>query len=57
MPPRYASRASDALLWIGTRSSLAALLEAREQARARGVYSAPELARGGYDFLRTTARP
>lgn len=51
VPPRYASRASDALLWIGTRSSLAALLEAREQARARGVYSAPELARGGYDFL------
>ncbi len=51
VPPRYASRASDALLWIGTRSSLAALLEARQQARARGVYSAPELSRGGYDFL------
>ncbi len=51
VPPRYASRASDALLWIGTRSSLAALLEAREQARARGVYAAPELGRGGYDFL------
>ncbi len=49
--PRYASRASDALLWIGTRSSLAALLEARQQARARGVYAAPELGRGGYDFL------
>ena len=49
--PRYASRASDALLWIGTRSSLAALLEARKQARARGVYAAPELSRGGYDFL------
>jgi len=51
VPPRYASRASDALLWIGTRSSLAALLDAREQARARGVYAAPELSRGGYDFL------
>ncbi len=51
VPPRYASRASDALLWIGTRSSLAALLDARKQARARGVYSAPELSRGGYDFL------
>jgi hypothetical protein len=51
IPPRYASRASDALLWIGTRSSLAALLDARRQARARGVYAAPELNRGGYDFL------
>jgi hypothetical protein len=51
VPPRYASRASDALLWIGTRSSLAALLDAREKARARGVYAAPELSRGGYDFL------
>jgi hypothetical protein len=51
IPPRYASRASDALLWIGTRSSLAALLDARRQARARGVYAAPELSRGGYDFL------
>jgi hypothetical protein len=51
VPPRYASRASDALLWIGTRSSLVALLAAREQARARGVYAAPELGRGGYDFL------
>jgi hypothetical protein len=51
VPPRYASRASDALLWIGTGSSLAALLAARDQARARGVYAAPELGRGGYDFL------
>jgi hypothetical protein len=51
IPPRYASRASDALLWIGTRASLAALLDARRQARARGVYAAPELSRGGYDFL------
>ncbi len=51
VPPRYASRASDALLWIGTRSSVAALLQARARARARGVYAAPELSRGGYDFL------
>jgi len=51
IPPRYASRASDALLWIGTRSSLAALLDARRQARVRGVYATPELSRGGYDFL------
>lgn len=51
IPLRYASRASDALLWIGTRSSLAALLEARATARDRGVYAAPELSSGGYDFL------
>jgi hypothetical protein len=51
VPPRYGSRASDALLWIGTRSSLAALLQARDKARARGVYAGPELSRGGYDFL------
>ncbi|MGH7580244.1 MAG: hypothetical protein ACREM9_08735 [Gemmatimonadales bacterium] len=51
VPPRFGARASDALLWIGTRSSLAALLAAREQARARGVYADPSLDRGGYDFL------
>jgi hypothetical protein len=51
VPPRYAARASDALLWIGTRGSLAALLEARGRARQRGVYADPGLARGGYDFL------
>jgi hypothetical protein len=51
VPPRYATRASDALLWIGTRASLAALLEARARARERRVYADPELARGGYDFL------
>jgi hypothetical protein len=51
VPPRYGSRASDALLWIGTREGLAALLRAREQARARGVYADPALGRGGYDFL------
>jgi hypothetical protein len=51
IPPRMGIRASDALLWIGTRGSLQALLEAREEARARGVYADPALARGGYDFL------
>ena len=51
VPARYGSRASDALLWIGTRSSLRALLEARARARERGVYADPSLARGGYDFL------
>jgi hypothetical protein len=51
VPPRYGSRASDALLWIGTRSSLQALLEARERARAAKTYADPSLSRGGYDFL------
>jgi hypothetical protein len=51
VPPRFGSRASDALLWIGTRQSLEALLEARRIARARGSYADPALARGGYDFL------
>jgi hypothetical protein len=51
IPPRMAIRASDALLWIGTAGSLQALLDARERARASGVYADPSLQRGGYDFL------
>jgi hypothetical protein len=51
VPKRYAIRASDGLLWIGTREALTALLEARAQARSRGIYSDSALARGGYDFL------
>jgi hypothetical protein len=51
VPPRNGIRASDALLWIGTRESLQALLDAREKARVRGVYADPSLQRGGYDFL------
>jgi hypothetical protein len=51
IPKRYAMRASDGLLWIGTRSSLKALLSARAEARRRGVYADSSLARGGYDFL------
>ena len=51
VPPRYGSRASDALLWIGTRASLQALLDARERARKAGSYADPSLSRGGYDFL------
>jgi hypothetical protein len=51
IPKRYGIRASDGLLWIGTRESLGALLEAREKARGRGVYADSSLARGGYDFL------
>jgi hypothetical protein len=51
IPKRYAIRASDGLLWIGTRESLQALLEARAEARQRRVYADSSLARGGYDFL------
>ena len=51
VPTRYGSRASDALLWIGTRRSLAALLEARGRARTLGTYADPRLGRDGYDFL------
>ncbi len=51
IPKRYAIRASDGLLWIGTRESLQALLEARLEAAKRGIYADSSLARGGYDFL------
>ncbi|HZI75466.1 MAG TPA: hypothetical protein VFD73_15880, partial [Gemmatimonadales bacterium] len=51
VPKRYAVRASDGLLWIGTRESLQALLDARERARKLSVYADSSLARGGYDFL------
>jgi hypothetical protein len=51
VPPRYGARASDALLWIGTRASLQALLDARTRAKALGSYADPALSRGGYDFL------
>jgi hypothetical protein len=51
IPKRYAVRASDGLLWIGTRASLEALLEARSEARKRGTYADSSLSRGGYDFL------
>ena len=51
VPKRYAIRASDGLLWIGTAVSLKALLRARAEARRRGSYADSSLARGGYDFL------
>ena len=51
IPKRYAIRASDGLLWIGTAESFKALLDARREARRRGVYADSSLARGGYDFL------
>ena len=51
IPPRAATRASDALMWIGTRQSLQALLDARDVAKSRAVYAAPALSRDGYTFL------
>jgi hypothetical protein len=51
IPKRYAIRASDGLLWIGTRESLTALSDARERARTARTYADSSLARGGYDFL------
>jgi hypothetical protein len=48
---RYAIRASDGLLWIGTRESLQALLDARAAARARGIYDDPSLRHANLDFL------
>lgn len=51
LPKRYAIRASDGLLWIGTRESLRALLDARAAARARGVYADSALGHAGLDFL------
>ena len=51
VPKRYAIRASDGLLWIGTKESLAALQDARSRARTAGTYADSSLARGGYDFL------
>ncbi len=51
VPPGYGARASDALLWIGTRGSIQALLKARDRARSCGSYADPSLERGGYDFL------
>jgi hypothetical protein len=51
VPKRYAIRASDGLMWIGTREAMAALRDARAAARERGVYADSSLWRGGYDFL------
>ena len=51
LPQRYAIRASDGLLWIGTRESMQALLDARAAARARGVYADSALRHADLDFL------
>lgn len=51
LPLRMGTRASDGLLWIGTRRSLLALLDARAAARARGTYADPKLNHADLDFL------
>ena len=51
LPRRLGLRASDGLLWIGTRASLQALLTARAAARARGTYDDPRLGHADLDFL------
>ena len=51
IPKRYGMRASDGLLWIGTRESMQALLDARARARASGVYDDPDLRHAELDFL------
>ncbi len=51
LPRRIGARASDGLVWIGTRRSLEALLAARAAARARGTYADPRLNHADLDFL------
>lgn len=51
IPKRYAIRASDGLLWVGTKKAMEALLKARSDARTAKTYADSSLARGGYDFL------
>jgi hypothetical protein len=51
LPPRLGRRASDGLIWIGTRRSVQALLDARAAARARGIYADASLRHADLDFL------
>ena len=51
VPKRYAIRASDGLMWVGTRQAMQALLDARSRARELRTYADSSLMRGGYDFL------
>lgn len=51
LPVRIGVRASDGLLWIGTRASAESLLAARARARSRGVYADPRLGHADLDFL------
>lgn len=51
LPPKIGARASDGLVWIGTRRSLHVLLDARARARTRGTYADPRLGHADLDFL------
>ena len=51
LPKRIGIRASDGLIWIGTRRAVAALLAARDSARIRGTYADPSLGHADLDFL------
>jgi hypothetical protein len=51
LPLKIGTRASDGLVWIGTRRSLQALLDARARARERGTYADPRLGHADLDFL------
>ncbi|MEO8138318.1 MAG: hypothetical protein ABI742_01670 [Gemmatimonadota bacterium] len=51
LPLRIGTRASDGLLWIGTRPSLQTLIDARAAARRRGTYADPKLGHADLDFL------
>ena len=51
LPKQIGVRASDGLIWIGTQGAVAALLAARDTARARGTYADPHLDHADLDFL------
>jgi hypothetical protein len=51
LPKRIGVRASDGLIWIGTRSALEALLASRDAARRLGTYADPRLRHADLDFL------
>jgi len=51
LPLRIGTRASDGLIWVGTKRSVEALLDARAAARARGTYADPRLGHANLDFL------
>lgn len=51
LPLRIGTRASDGLIWIGTRRSVQALLDARAAARSRATYADPRLRHADLDFL------
>lgn len=51
LPKRIGVRASDGLIWIGTKPALEALLASRDAARRLGTYADPRLGHADLDFL------